>query len=43
MLNNYKMNGFQNVEVYNLVTKLLGLEHKRAHTNGTVGFWDKYF
>jgi len=39
----YEMNGFQNVEVYNLVTKLLGLEHKRANTNGTAGFWEKYF
>ncbi|KAK0487700.1 alkaline-phosphatase-like protein [Armillaria novae-zelandiae] len=38
----YVMNTFQNVEVYNLVMKLLGIE-QHAYTNGTVGFWDKYF
>lgn len=40
----YVMNGFQNVEVYNLVMRLLGVpEEVRAKTNGTVGFWDRYF
>jgi len=36
------MNGFQNVEIYNLVMKLLGIENK-APTNGTDNFWDLYF
>lgn len=34
------MKGFQNVEIYGLVTKLLGL--KGAPTNGTEGFWDAW-
>lgn len=39
----YVMNPFQNVEVYNLVMKLLGVPKKLwAKTNGTVGFWDRY-
>jgi predicted AlkP superfamily pyrophosphatase or phosphodiesterase len=38
----YVMNGFQNVEIYNLVMKLLGIENK-APTNGTDKFWDIYF
>ena len=38
----YVMNGFQNVEIYNLVMKLLGIEKQAANTNGTTGFWDKY-
>ncbi|TFY72599.1 hypothetical protein EVG20_g421 [Dentipellis fragilis] len=39
----YVMDGFQNVEVYGLVMKLLGIQRWAAHTNGTSGFWDKYF
>jgi len=39
----YVMNGFQNVEIYNLVMKLLGIEDRAAKTNGTAGFWDQYF
>lgn len=39
----YIMDRFQNVEIYNLVTKLLGIEQYAAPTNGTAGFWDKYF
>ncbi|KAJ8457194.1 hypothetical protein ONZ45_g18411 [Pleurotus djamor] len=39
----YVMDGFQNVELYNLVIKLLGIRKHAAPTNGTVGFWDKYF
>jgi hypothetical protein len=39
----YVMNGFQNVEIYNLVMKLLGIEDKAAPTNGTDSFWDLYF
>lgn len=39
----YVMNGFQNVEIYNLVIKLLGIKDKAAPTNGTDGFWDLYF
>jgi predicted AlkP superfamily pyrophosphatase or phosphodiesterase len=39
----YVMERFQNVQVYNLVLKLLGIEDGAAVTNGTAGFWDKYF
>lgn len=38
----YVMRGFQNVELYGLVTKLLDIEAYTAHTNGTLGFWDQY-
>lgn len=38
----YVMNTFKNVEIYNLVIKLLGIEAKAAPTNGTAGFWDVY-
>ena len=42
--NVYIMDEFQNVEVYELVMRLLGVpKHIRAKTNGTVGFWDRYF
>ncbi|KAG8992013.1 hypothetical protein FRB90_001117, partial [Tulasnella sp. 427] len=34
------MEGFQNVEIYGLVMKLLGLNG--APTNGTEGFWDAW-
>ncbi len=37
------LDGFENVEIYGLVTKLLGIEHLAASNNGTKGFWDKYF
>ena len=36
------MNGFQNVEIYDLIMKLLGIEAQAAKTNGTTCFWDKY-
>ncbi|KAF4577019.1 hypothetical protein EYR36_005005 [Pleurotus pulmonarius] len=39
----YIMDGFQNVELYNLVMKLLGIQQFAAKNNGTAGFWDKYF
>jgi len=40
----YVMNGFENVEIYNLVMKLLGIpQAKAAQTNGTTGFWDTFF
>ena len=40
----YVMDWFQNVEVYDLVMRLLGVPKGiRAKTNGTVGFWDRYF
>lgn len=39
----YVMDTFKNVEIYNLVIKLLGIEAKAAPTNGTAGFWDVYF
>ncbi|RXW25325.1 hypothetical protein EST38_g514 [Candolleomyces aberdarensis] len=39
----YILDTFQNVEIYNLVMKLLGTESKyTAPNNGTAGFWDKY-
>jgi len=39
----YVMETFQNVEVYNLVMKLLGVpDNLIASTNGTRGFWDQY-
>ncbi len=38
----YVMNGFQNVEIYNLIMKLLGIEAQATQTNGTTEFWDKY-
>jgi len=38
------MDGFENVEIYNLVMKLLGVpQAEAAQTNGTTGFWDTYF
>ena len=33
--------GFDNLEIYNLVTRLLGVG-RTARNNGTVGFWDRY-
>ncbi|KAH9041999.1 Phosphodiest-domain-containing protein [Lactarius pseudohatsudake] len=40
----YVMDGFQNVEIYNLVMKLLGIPQvEAAQTNGTTGFWDIFF
>ncbi|TFK52494.1 Phosphodiest-domain-containing protein [Heliocybe sulcata] len=39
----YVMDGFENVNIYNLVMKLLAIEEFAASTNGTEGFWDKYF
>ncbi|KAH8081992.1 Phosphodiest-domain-containing protein [Cristinia sonorae] len=41
--NTYVMDTFENVEIYNLMMKLLGIEEHAAPTNGTAGFWDKYF
>jgi len=31
---------FKNVEVYNLLSKLLGIEEWAAQNNGTKDFWD---
>lgn len=39
----YVMDGFQNVEIYGLVMRLLGITDSCAKHNGTAGFWDKYF
>ncbi|EMD40100.1 hypothetical protein CERSUDRAFT_122188 [Gelatoporia subvermispora B] len=39
----YVMDTFENVEIYSLVMKLLGIEKHAAVTNGTEGFWDKFF
>ncbi|KAJ7147177.1 alkaline-phosphatase-like protein [Mycena crocata] len=38
----YIMNNFENVQIYSLVMRLLGIESV-APTNGTAAFWDKYF
>ncbi|KAF8139188.1 alkaline-phosphatase-like protein [Mycena galopus ATCC 62051] len=38
----YVMDKFENVQIYSLVMRLLGVE-KIAPTNGTAAFWDKYF
>ncbi|KAF9533064.1 alkaline-phosphatase-like protein [Crepidotus variabilis] len=38
----YVMETFRNVEIYNLVMKLLGITKFSAPNNGTVGFWDQY-
>ena len=39
----YLIPGFQNVEIYNLVMRLLGIDTaKAAKTNGTAKFWDAY-
>jgi hypothetical protein len=38
----YVTNAFKNVEIYNLIMKLLGIEGQAAKTNGTTGFWDIY-
>ena len=39
--NTYVMETFQNVEIYNLIMKLLGISDYAAN-NGTAGFWDQY-
>jgi hypothetical protein len=39
----YVMNGFSNIEIYNLVMKLLGIGENAASNNGTTGFWNQYF
>ncbi len=42
--NAYVMDGFENVEIYNLVMKLLGIPQAEvAQSNGTSGFWDTFF
>jgi predicted AlkP superfamily pyrophosphatase or phosphodiesterase len=38
----YILETFQNVEVYNLIMKLLGISQYSALNNGTAGFWDQY-
>ena len=38
----FVMSTFPNVEIYNLVIKLLGVESYAAENNGTVGFWEQY-
>jgi len=40
--NAFVMSPFPNVEIYNLVIKLLGISSYAASNNGTVGFWDQY-
>ncbi|KAJ6530390.1 alkaline-phosphatase-like protein [Mycena vulgaris] len=38
----YVMDPFENVQIYSLVMRLLGVDAV-APTNGTTAFWDKYF
>ncbi|CBQ72899.1 related to nucleotide diphosphatase [Sporisorium reilianum SRZ2] len=39
----WNMDGFGNIEVHNLVSRILGVrESKRASTNGTWTFWDSH-
>lgn len=39
----WNLNGFGNVEIHNLVSRILGVtERKRAPTNGTWTFWDRH-
>ncbi|KAF8903106.1 Phosphodiest-domain-containing protein [Gymnopilus junonius] len=38
----YIMKTFKNVEIYNLVMKLLDISVYSSQNNGTVGFWDQY-
>jgi len=37
------IDGFNNVELYGLVVKMLGIEKYAAPNDGTRGFWDRYF
>ncbi|KAG6373372.1 hypothetical protein JVT61DRAFT_6519 [Boletus reticuloceps] len=37
----YVLPPFQNVELYNLVVRRLGVEKWASETNGTKGFWDR--
>jgi hypothetical protein len=36
------IDAFNNVEIYNLIVKLLNIEQFASPTNGTIGFWDRY-
>lgn len=38
----YIMERFENVQIYDLVMRLLGIQDFAASTNGTMNFWDKY-
>lgn len=38
----YVMDGFQNIEIYGLIAKLLDIEAYAVNTNGTSGFWNRY-
>lgn len=38
----YVLPPFQNVELYNLVVRLLGIDEWASKTNGTEGFWDQW-
>ncbi len=33
---------FRNLEIFSLITKLLGVEGSEPTHNGTLGFWDRY-
>jgi hypothetical protein len=38
----YVLPPFPNVELHNLVLRLLGIAEWASETNGTKGFWDKW-
>lgn len=40
--NTYVMETFRNVEIYNLIMKLLDITPFASSNNGTIGFWDQY-
>ncbi|KAF9243503.1 Phosphodiest-domain-containing protein [Melanogaster broomeanus] len=41
-IDEYVLPPFPNVELYNLVLRLLGIEEWASETNGTKGFWDTW-
>lgn len=40
--NQHLPDDFRNLEVYNLITKILAIDRHAAPNNGTAGFWDVY-
>ena len=38
----YIIPAFANIELHNLVVRLLGIDAWAPPNNGTAGFWDKY-
>lgn len=40
--NRHLPDDFHNLEVYNLLTKILAIDRHAASNNGTKGFWDSF-